>query len=276
MSENNVKSNKPPRTRYFSCIMYDDPSTFEIDNILHEVFRSIAYIKHDSDVLDDGTPKQVHWHVLGVTPEKHSAKTVAYALAHLPQNIMVECAINREGAWDYLTHAKNPEKHQYDKKSIYFEAECKARFKGLKGDNREFVEDMESLSMRDLAYTYGRDVMRNFKAYREYIIMMRAQEEAHETPYSTYSYDPAEKEAIDHERMFIAYRFGCDGNKRFVHASDESIRKCITLALSVPVWKEFDRIVVCKLKTSSYQEYMQVTDMAYTEAIDLFVASSEV
>lgn len=280
-----VKKVSPPRTRFFACIIYDDPASFEIDKDLHEVFRAIAWMRHDKDVYDEdgertengvkikykkGDPKPLHWHVLGITSEKHTAKTVTYSLAHLPQNVMVEACINREKAFDYLTHKNNPDKYQYDKKDMYIEPEVRQRFKGLKGDNREFIEDMQSLSMRELAYTYGRDVMRNYRAYRQYLDLMEAEEESHVSPFAGYSYDPAEKAAMDAERAFIAYRIGSDGRKKFVHASDEGVRACITLALSIAGWKEYDRILIVKLKTSSYQEYYEVLSMGYVEAMSMF------
>lgn len=266
----NAKKPIPPRTRYFSCVMYDDPATFEISNILHEVFRAIAYIKHDKDVLEDGSPKPVHWHVLGITPEKHTAKTITYALAHLPQNIMTEACLNRQGAWDYLTHKRNPDKAQYDKSMIYYEAECKARFVGLKGDNEEFLEDLQTLSMRDLAITYGRDVMRNYKSYKEFIRAMHVEMQDNAYPHSFYTYDPAEREAINKEREFIAYRLTESGQKLFVSASDDSVRKTIALALDRNVWNEYDRLMVSKRKTTSFGEYAQVFDMAYVEAVTMF------
>lgn len=258
------KKKKPAPSRYFDCIMYDDPSNLEIDTILREAFRSIAYIYHDHDVKEDGSPKPPHYHLLGVTAEKHSAKTVAYQLAHLPQNIMVEIAFNRQGSWDYLTHKNAPTKYQYSNNDIYAEPEVLQRFRGLKGDNREFVEDMETMSMRDLAYTYGRDVMRNYRAYREYILQMHEEETGWAT--KCYTDNPAERAAMNDGRKYLVYKIDGFKRKTYMTANDISVKGAITAALEIGGLTEFDRILVTKRASDRFVEYKDVFVVAYTEA----------
>lgn len=271
MSEQNTneKKQQPPRTRYFSCIVYADPADIENDIILHEVFRSLAYIMHDKDTKEDGTPKEVHWHVLGVTPEKHTAHSISYALAHFPSNVLVEACMNRARAWDYLIHKNDADKHQYSKQDIVYEAEAKRCFHGLHADNAEFLDDLASLSMRDLAKTYGRDYMKNFRAYNDFMQTMNAEERSVAFPTAYRSHTPCERDALERQDKYLLYRIRCDHTKVFVTSSNESIPALLRSGLASRVWTDLDRIEVDKSKTTS-DDYINVLSMAYVEAKEMY------
>lgn len=71
---------------------------------------------HDKDVNPDNTKKKPHWHVIiswGNTTTYRSARTIAETILRCPKPQLLKSV---EGMYRYLTHADNPEKHQYTEK----------------------------------------------------------------------------------------------------------------------------------------------------------------
>lgn len=68
---------------------------------------------HDKDENPDGTKKKPHWHVIiswSNTTTYRSARVIAQTILRCPLPQLLK-AVN--GMYRYLTHADNPEKHQY-------------------------------------------------------------------------------------------------------------------------------------------------------------------
>lgn len=69
---------------------------------------------HDKDENPDGTKKKPHWHVIiswSNTTTYRSARALAEDILHCPLPQILK-SVN--GMYRYLTHADNPEKHQYN------------------------------------------------------------------------------------------------------------------------------------------------------------------
>lgn len=269
--EKNVKLS-PPRGKYFSLVVYDDPNKVENMILLHQVFRSIAFIKHDKDTSKDNEgqiiPKPVHWHIIGVTPEKHTAKVITYALACYPQNVFCEYVVNRARMWNYLTHKDDPDKYQYQETDIYYEPECRQKFKGLRGDNLDFLEDLETLSPRQLAITYGRDYMKNYRQYNEFVRFLHAEETSVALPpvYREWN-DRREKEAWS-KYQYLLYKITPDKNRIFLEGTDKGVKHLLYMVKSGAYhFDDLDRIEINKQKTTNEDEYLNVISMAYCEVM---------
>lgn len=72
-----------------------------------------AMIYHDKD---EG--KEPHWHVLVVYHNARTFTAVKKDFENRSQNTLIEQCIELDSAFDYLTHARNPEKYQYSTDDI--------------------------------------------------------------------------------------------------------------------------------------------------------------
>lgn len=102
------------RDRKFELILYLDSESYSIDSVLtfaQSYFSSWAYCLHDSDILDDGSPKKDHIHFLGKLDEVRSPEVVCRDL-QLPFNSISNVKSWR-AACRYLVHLDSPTKYQY-------------------------------------------------------------------------------------------------------------------------------------------------------------------
>ena len=80
--------------------------------ITSNYIQDYAYILHDSDLKDDGTPKKPHWHVALRLKYATNSKYIAEAF-----NVKEQYIGRVKGKWVdvlmYLTHENAPEKYQY-------------------------------------------------------------------------------------------------------------------------------------------------------------------
>ena len=121
----------------FLCIIYPDSESYDYQLILNRLesfWDKWYYIYHDKDFYTEldkdryetrnkekapfevGEIKKPHYHIIG---SLNSSRTLANASTKfgIPSN-MVERVGNFKKSVQYLIHANNPEKYQYDKKEI--------------------------------------------------------------------------------------------------------------------------------------------------------------
>lgn len=102
------------RDRKFELVLYPDSESYDIDSVLSSAlsyFHTWAYCLHDSDTLDDGTPKKAHIHFLGKLDDVRSPDVVCRDL-HVPIN-SIAIVKNWKAACRYLVHLDFPSKFQY-------------------------------------------------------------------------------------------------------------------------------------------------------------------
>lgn len=73
-----------------------------------------AYILHDKDLLDDGTPKNKHYHIV-ISCKNARAFT---SMQRLFNGAHIEIIANITASIQYLVHKNNPEKHRYNLEEI--------------------------------------------------------------------------------------------------------------------------------------------------------------
>lgn len=141
------------------------------------------YIKHDKDIKEDGSPKELHYHINITLKEWKSCKKVCELIGGEGNSFAIEMT-DKERAHRYLTHADNPEKYQYEEQSIVSNFKW-VDGKAEKATTEEFLKIAENnkLSMREKAVLLGRDYIKNYKAYKSYIEDMRLEELKKGSPY---------------------------------------------------------------------------------------------
>lgn len=145
-----------------------------------------AYILHDKDVKEDGTPKPPHYHVLLHFPNAKT-KSAIRKLTELDKldsdtTMLSEKLDNPHGAFKYLTHdtkkAVDDKKHKYDESEIvtndllYWLESAKDETK----PHQEFLDDLlnDEFSHYNLACKYGRDYMKNYRSYSDFAREVKA------------------------------------------------------------------------------------------------------
>ena len=119
MNEEQKEQKKQSRT--FSVILYPDAENYNYEEVLAaccEYFPEWAYILHDKDTVEDGSPKKPHYHVVGRLEGSRTPQTVANRIG-VPANY-VDCKKGytfKKGV-RYLVHLDNPDKAQYSSEQI--------------------------------------------------------------------------------------------------------------------------------------------------------------
>ncbi len=132
------------RTRNFATVVYADSAPEKWQDILSDL-RVPAFISpyHDKDKNPTGEEKKPHWHVMLMFEQ---VKTIDQAKEIFDKIGGVGCEIinSVRGYSRYLTHADNPEKHQYSQDDV--KALCGADYAaaiGLATDKYKAMGEMQ-------------------------------------------------------------------------------------------------------------------------------------
>lgn len=101
------------RSLHWALVLYpsEDPThKLALDYIL-ENYSKYAYICHDKDILDDGSTKKVHYHIVVSFSNYRWRNAIAEELKITPNYL--EKIRNLENALKYLIHYNNSNKYQY-------------------------------------------------------------------------------------------------------------------------------------------------------------------
>ncbi|MCH5202914.1 MAG: hypothetical protein J1F17_06880 [Oscillospiraceae bacterium] len=152
----------------FCIVTYNDENSIKK---LLEQSNKWEYIVHDKDKTD----KHIH---INCSFEQQKSLRRVLALVEGKQNTFVQPMRDSIGAHQYLTHEnESEEKYKYDVKDI--KSNDLEHWTREKPDsNYEFITDLlrGELSYREMALKYGRDYIRNFKSYNNFVEAVREQE----------------------------------------------------------------------------------------------------
>lgn len=117
MSNESSTTNKPPKSREWEVIFYEDNERHneELQEILKD--RRVVGAYHDRDITDEGEPKKPHYHILIKFDNACTIGSVEKILPNHESNLMRSVKSFR-GACRYLIHLDNPDKAQYQKESL--------------------------------------------------------------------------------------------------------------------------------------------------------------
>ena len=172
MSEQNStgkpKPSPPKKTRQFACISY--LSEEQIHYCLQkkvQYIRHWAYILHDKDVKDDGSPKEPHYHILLWTYSPCNINTVRkWFSIEDAGNTLAQAVLSADDVVDYLTHDGSPDKYQYPESAVVSDDWEWFKRSANTEPSIQCLEDLLSgVSLYELARTYGREFIINSSKY---------------------------------------------------------------------------------------------------------------
>lgn len=112
------KENPKTKNRWYTCILYQEDPKFEeyMNNILSK-FYYVTYIDHDRDILEDGTTKKLHRHIVFyVGDNARHIQSVAEEI-NIPSNYLEGC--KKEKMLLYLIHYNAPTKTLYNIEEVH-------------------------------------------------------------------------------------------------------------------------------------------------------------
>lgn len=173
----NKKSSSHSRRLYWiELIVYSSPNTFM--PLLRKADRW-AYAYHDLDKNDDGTWKEPHYHIIVHFENARSINACKRDILST-QNVLGKEITSVMGAYQYLWHENDLDKYQYDKSIVV--SHNPVFWEGFLPDIRasdttDFLEDLlNHVDMVTMAKRYGRDYMKNYRAYKDFVDEVEFQE----------------------------------------------------------------------------------------------------
>ena len=114
MSKKNIGA---VQVQQYSLVVYDKN---DLDLLLNYNVKRWAYILHDKDKNDDGTPAEPHYHLFlsFLSPRRKLWLDTFKAIKKPSQNIFCEPCRDLDALLLYFTHFNDPDKYQYLRDSI--------------------------------------------------------------------------------------------------------------------------------------------------------------
>lgn len=144
--------------RKFEIVLYPDSTNYNCSEVLikaQQFFEYWAYILHDKDKNDDGTPKKPHYHFYGKYEDKRlTLAGIAYQLG-CPENA-IEYVKTWKGAIRYLTHIDYPDKTPYPLESVFSNFSLETYFRCEHDDDEkaakifEYIIEHEGCTMKSV------------------------------------------------------------------------------------------------------------------------------
>lgn len=153
--------------------------TYESKDVIDTYLRETAPTEwaicyHDKDTNDKGEPVAPHWHVVCHWRKPASATDLKWLSKVLTdtEQTLVQSPINLRGATEYLWHANSPDKHQYSEDDVIsfgLDRLLETKLEGDQKDNASFIEDLQTMTRYELGIKYGKDYMKNFRRYSDFV-----------------------------------------------------------------------------------------------------------
>lgn len=169
--------NPPRKARQFALISYLDESCIQycLQKNLSRV-RHWAYILHDKDVKDDGTPKEPHYHVLvwTVAPTTIAAVRRWFEIPGVEANTLGQVAGSGQEIVDYMTHENDSDKFHYPQTAVVSDDWQWFKSKSEQNTSVQLLDDLlRGVSYYDLCKVYGREFIINRHRYEEMAEIIR-------------------------------------------------------------------------------------------------------
>lgn len=107
------------RSLYWTIVVYPESLKPNWKDILSKkMFKWVCSPLHDKDITNEGTLKKPHYHLIFAFDSLKSKEQIFEICKEIGANEYAEIVHSIKGAYEYTTHANNPEKAQYDKSDI--------------------------------------------------------------------------------------------------------------------------------------------------------------
>lgn len=129
-----------------------------IKGLDHNAIKDYAYILHDKDVLEDGTPKKPHWHIM-IRFKNSVPDTSICNWFNIKPNYIENVHTKFDYAIAYLTHKIAPNKYQYLEENVKSNFDFKKAIEKVEKkktyDQRrqEIIEQIQQGIIREYNYT---------------------------------------------------------------------------------------------------------------------------
>lgn len=177
--------NSKERGRAFCLVTYIDTDALHKFLKMASWVRNWSYCTHDRDVTEDGSPKEIHTHVLLYTYEAKTSSAVkklfdrysaeVYANSDtVPQNTTAQICHDMVSQYRYQLHLDDRDKFQYDANcrvvdslAYWRELEQKANLTAFDNNTAlAMLDDISSgVASREMAGRYGRDFIIHYEKY---------------------------------------------------------------------------------------------------------------
>lgn len=169
------------RSRQWSLVTY--ASVVEFSPLLAQC-EHYAYIYHDKDGVEP------HYHLLCVFKNPRALKGLQDTIKSDQNTLGEPVKSSLEEMYKYLTHERETDKVLYPKESIV--CDSVGFWESLTAEEGSITDSMiddilQGLPLRLLARRYGRDYMRNYKAYILFAHLVDAQEHGYVHAYERYA-----------------------------------------------------------------------------------------
>lgn len=154
-----IKKAKIQDVKFF-IVVYNEPT---LEQLIQCGAKEYAFIKHDSDMNENGEIKKTHWHIYFKTRTRKTKGAIAkvFNINENQVDLLIQFASNESSCIRYLIHADDLDKYQYEIKNISSNLNIQPFF-DLELTDLEFVKSI----INDIA----NDIIKNFKEIVAYSI----------------------------------------------------------------------------------------------------------
>lgn len=132
--------------RKFELILYPDSNSYNCDDVIYKAskyFDYWAYILHDKDVCEDGSPKKPHYHFIGKKDTMMTPSGICYQLGI--QDTSLANIFNWKSAVKYLIHVEQTDKYPYDPNEVTSNFDTDKILKGSETDDSQAKRILEHI-----------------------------------------------------------------------------------------------------------------------------------
>lgn len=146
--------------RKWELRLYPDATNYDCNAILvkaQQYFEYWAYILHDKDINEDGTPIKPHYHFYGRCSNKLTLKGIAYQLG-IPESDenVIQYVDTWKGCMRYLTHIDYPSKYQYALENVFSNFDLSQYYRSQHDDDEmakkifEYIRDHKGCTQESI------------------------------------------------------------------------------------------------------------------------------
>lgn len=183
------EKNQPRRTRRFCISTYIDHNAVERYVRRSPWVQHFAMCTHTRDVKEDGSPKDVHTHIILYTYNAHTASGIRKnfdtfsAELYMGKQEQIEHTLVQEchsvaSQFRYLRHLDDPDKAQYEEievitdNDIYWKDLCRTNGMNDSSFNsglQMFDDILDGVSTREMIVRYGKEYIYHSHSFKECI-----------------------------------------------------------------------------------------------------------